>query len=90
MLATVPVRNCFARNHRKDLEPDAQPTEPPQDFDRVREVWFAGAHSDIGGGYPDDQLAHIPLVWMLEEIREADQKFAEKFGKDSDEYKLVQ
>jgi hypothetical protein len=77
LLATAPVRNLLAKIHGKGLAPHAQITELPQDPDRVREVWFAGVHSDIGGGYPDDQLAHIPLVWMLEEIREADQKFAE-------------
>jgi uncharacterized protein (DUF2235 family) len=35
--------------------------------DRIKEVWFAGVHSDVGGGYPDDALAHVPLVWMSEE-----------------------
>jgi uncharacterized protein (DUF2235 family) len=34
---------------------------------RVKEIWFAGVHSDVGGGYPDASLAHMPLVWMLEE-----------------------
>jgi Uncharacterized alpha/beta hydrolase domain (DUF2235) len=34
---------------------------------RVKEVWFAGVHLDIGGGYPDSALAHVPLVWMAEE-----------------------
>jgi Uncharacterized alpha/beta hydrolase domain (DUF2235) len=88
LLATAPVRNLLAKIHGKGLAPHAQITELPQDPDRVREVWFAGVHSDIGGGYPDDQLAHIPLVWMLEEIREADQKFAEMTGRNSDEHKL--
>lgn len=32
--------------------------------DRIQQVWFSGVHSDIGGGYPDGTLAHIPLVWM--------------------------
>lgn len=35
--------------------------------DRIKEVWFAGVHSDIGGGYPDSALAHVPLVWMAAE-----------------------
>ena len=50
----------------------------------VKEVWFAGVHSDIGGGYPDDQLAHIPLVWMMEEIRKTDNEYAEKNGKEDE------
>jgi hypothetical protein len=34
-----------------------------------RQVWFAGVHSDVGGGYeaPNDRLARIPLRWMLTE-----------------------
>ena len=34
----------------------------------LQQVWFAGAHSDVGGGYPDAALAHIPLVWMAREV----------------------
>ncbi len=39
---------------------------------RIREVWFAGVHSDVGGGYPDDDLAHVPLCWMMQEAAAAD------------------
>jgi uncharacterized protein (DUF2235 family) len=37
----------------------------PQD---IEQVWFAGVHSDIGGGYsePASGLAKITLEWMLE------------------------
>jgi uncharacterized protein (DUF2235 family) len=35
--------------------------------DRIKEIWFAGVHSDVGGGYPESTLAHVPLVWMAEE-----------------------
>lgn len=55
-----------------------QTLEPCKDDERVKEVWFAGVHSDIGGGYPDDQLAYIPLVWMLDEIKAADHEYAEE------------
>jgi uncharacterized protein (DUF2235 family) len=38
----------------------------PQD---IKQVWFAGVHSDIGGGYPEKQsgLSKYPLLWMMEE-----------------------
>jgi len=36
--------------------------------ENVEEVWFAGAHSDVGGGYPDDGLAQVALHWMVERI----------------------
>jgi uncharacterized protein (DUF2235 family) len=35
--------------------------------DRLVQVWFAGVHANVGGGYPDDGLAHVPLCWMIEE-----------------------
>lgn len=36
---------------------------------RIEEVWFAGVHSDVGGGYPDDAAALVPLAWVLEGVR---------------------
>jgi uncharacterized protein (DUF2235 family) len=30
----------------------------------VRQVWFSGVHSDVGGGYGDSSLSDIPLRWM--------------------------
>ena len=47
---------------RFDQSLEAQGEDP-----RIREVWFAGVHSDVGGGYPDDALAHVPLRWMIDE-----------------------
>ena len=43
---------------------------PPVD---LKEVWFAGNHSDIGGGYPLEEgqkhlLSDTPLNWMLQEV----------------------
>ncbi|KAI9465061.1 hypothetical protein BJY52DRAFT_1114503 [Lactarius psammicola] len=39
---------------------------------RVLEVWFAGSHSDVGGGLTKDTeksaLSNIPLRWMVREI----------------------
>jgi uncharacterized protein (DUF2235 family) len=34
--------------------------------DQIEEMWFAGSHSDVGGGYLDSRLAEIPLRWMCE------------------------
>lgn len=30
----------------------------------MRQVWFAGMHSDVGGGYHEQELSDIPLVWL--------------------------
>jgi uncharacterized protein (DUF2235 family) len=37
----------------------------------LEQRWFAGVHSDIGGGYPDSSLAEITLWWMAERARAA-------------------
>ena len=41
-------------------------TEPGRD---VQEVWFAGVHSDVGGGYPESLsgLWRVTFEWMLQE-----------------------
>ena len=38
----------------------------PQD---ILQVWFAGVHGDIGGGYPEKEsgLSKYPLLWMIDE-----------------------
>lgn len=43
---------------------------PPVDF---KEVWFAGNHSDVGGGYRLERgqkhlLSDTPLNWMIQEV----------------------
>jgi uncharacterized protein (DUF2235 family) len=37
----------------------------------VKQVWFAGVHADIGGGYPEEEsgLAKISLEWMIREAQ---------------------
>src|SRR5215217_3942117 len=32
---------------------------------RVEQVWFAGAHSNVGGGYPQHGMSLVALDWML-------------------------
>src|SRR3954466_13594398 len=43
---------------------------PPVETDQdIAQIWFAGVHSDIGGGYPEAEsgLSKYPLIWMVEE-----------------------
>jgi hypothetical protein len=37
--------------------------------DQFKEVWFAGAHSDVGGGYSSGFLSGVSLNWMLRQVR---------------------
>lgn len=38
-------------------------------FNRVEEVWFAGAHGDVGGSYEAGALGGVSLNWMLRKTR---------------------
>jgi len=57
-------------NHHR---PQRQPREGDQD---ISEVWFAGEHADIGGGWwlLEDETrpaSDLPLIWMLREAMRA-------------------
>ncbi len=55
----------------------------PQD---IMQVWFAGVHSDIGGGYPEKEsgMSKYPLLWMIDEAvkcgLEVDQRTVNTLG----------
>jgi len=36
----------------------------------LEQVWFAGVHCDVGGGYREPELAEIALLWMVERARD--------------------
>jgi hypothetical protein len=47
------------------------PPEAPEPLPEVLEVWFAGAHTDVGGSAVEDgvpSLADISLKWMVEQV----------------------
>ncbi|MGF7006298.1 phospholipase effector Tle1 domain-containing protein [Aminobacter sp. BE322] len=36
----------------------------------IEQCWFPGVHSDIGGGYDDDdRLSHVSFGWMLDRVQ---------------------
>lgn len=58
---------------REDFEPTVWTPRPGVD---LKQVWFSGVHSDVGGSYPPDKktgirASDIPLAWMLEEASTA-------------------
>jgi uncharacterized protein (DUF2235 family) len=44
----------------------------------IRQVWFAGVHADIGGGYPESEsgLSKYPLLWMINQAKAAGLKMS--------------
>ncbi|MDH5574982.1 MAG: DUF2235 domain-containing protein [Nitrospirota bacterium] len=51
-------------DERLSFEPKIWKEEKTQPT-HVEQVWFAGAHSNVGGGYGRAGLSHIALEWML-------------------------
>jgi hypothetical protein len=65
VLALDDERNTF---HPVLWDESREPqTEPHIAAERISQVWFAGMHSNVGGGYPDDALAYVSLKWMTEQ-----------------------
>lgn len=53
---------------RQNLWRPGPPQPGPKD---LKQVWFAGVHCDVGGGYPEAEsgLSKIALEWMLAEAQ---------------------
>lgn len=45
---------------------DARRGHFDKDNPRLQQVWFAGMHADVGGGYADESLSYVSLWWMME------------------------
>jgi uncharacterized protein (DUF2235 family) len=58
----IDERRCF---YRQNLWGEAASGQD------LKQIWFAGVHSDIGGSYPEAQsgLSKITLEWMLTEAK---------------------
>lgn len=55
--------------HRDEFVPTLWTGEAPAGV-KIEQVWFTGAHADVGGGYVTRKLADIPLVWMARKAEE--------------------
>lgn len=75
------VRNAF---HAVAIDEQRRPFQPalwsykPKPGQTVQQMWFAGVHSDVGGGYASEQAALIPLQWILEKAAETGLKLDEE------------
>lgn len=69
---------------------------------QVEQVWFSGAHSDVGGGYVECQLSDVTLSWMIHKAKENGLTFSaeseaqylsvppqDALGKAHDEWRII-
>jgi uncharacterized protein (DUF2235 family) len=59
-------RRAFFNRNLWQQDPRQEPPPGPHD---IKEVWFAGVHCDVGGGYSEERsgLAKITFAWMVRE-----------------------
>jgi len=51
--------------------------ESPHEEGKIQQVWFAGVHSNVGGGYPKQGMAHVTLYWMMTKAQQEGLYFEE-------------
>ncbi|KAH9059128.1 hypothetical protein EDB87DRAFT_1791652 [Lactarius vividus] len=72
-----PVTRDFGGDEKPKLAQDTVSGRKDELYETdLKEVWFAGCHTDVGGGSTPDStkqsLANIPLRWMIQEARRAE------------------
>jgi hypothetical protein len=55
--------------HRRPYAPTIWEKPEGQKWPKIlKQTWFPGVHSDIGGSYPDTDLANLTLCWMVSQL----------------------
>ncbi|KAF2464750.1 uncharacterized protein BDR25DRAFT_95065 [Lindgomyces ingoldianus] len=65
------IENAFqalALDEKRSAFSPALWEKPERNRTTLRQVWFPGVHSNVGGGYDDQQLANITLAWMMSQL----------------------
>ena len=57
--------------HRLPFSPTIWETPTGRTNLDLRQCWFPGVHSNIGGGYPDTMMPDITLAWMVSRMIDA-------------------
>lgn len=88
ILSDLVKKGCQAiaiDDQRHTFHPDlwkADETPGPDKRPRIEQVFFAGMHSNVGGGYPKDELSYAPLKWMMAKARQNGLRFIEDIQQD--------
>lgn len=55
------------------------PSPPERTLSQVEQRWFVGAHANVGGGYPSDVHAQLPLKWIMDKASNLGLRFRNSF-----------
>jgi len=74
-------------DERKTFHPVMWSEEQNVPNQKIEQVWFSGVHSNVGGGYPREELALVALDWMMAKAEDCGLRFApgtkEEVGRDA-------
>lgn len=66
------VENAFQAlgldEHRAPFSPAVWEKQADNTVTNLKQVWFPGVHSNVGGGYDDQEIANITLSWMMSRL----------------------
>lgn len=67
------VRNAYhalaVDETREPFQPTLWTQDDAADGQTLEQVWFAGVHTEVGGGAADASLSDIALLWMVEKAQ---------------------
>ena len=69
-ISNLVEKGCHAlamNDDRESFKPVLWDELTPSVSSRVEQVWFAGAHSNVGGGYPQQGMSLVALDWMMKQ-----------------------
>lgn len=83
------IRHAISIDEKRRPYPEylVHPDTASKDLEQFSEVWFAGVHSDVGGGFVDNpQLGQIAMRWIIDGaikrgLKVRPQRYANRFGR---------
>lgn len=82
-------RGCHALaldDSRAEFAPVLWNEDDPSTRVRAEQVWFSGAHANVGGGYPQHGMSLVTLDWMMRQAETQGLRFVEHVR---DEYRTA-
>ncbi len=85
-LSTDPTNICrhiyhaMAMDERRSQFFPTAFTHPTRGTTTLEQVWFRGAHADVGGGYEETGLSDIALGWMVEAAKRHGLEFTDEIA----------
>ncbi|TVY90906.1 Uncharacterized protein LAWI1_G002565 [Lachnellula willkommii] len=78
------IRHAFQAlaldEHRRPFSPAVwERNKTDKNTTDLRQVWFPGSHSNVGGSYDDQEIANIALAWMMDQLASIGVAFQDEF-----------